>query len=287
MKLSLGTVQFGIDYGISNTLGKINSNEAKKIIKFAFNSGIKSIDTAISYGDSEECLGDIGVSKFDIVTKLPPCCVEKNEIFNWVVEEVGNSLKRLKQDKIYGLLVHDSNDLILDSGKEVFEAMSYLKKEDKVSKIGLSAYSPDQIIQASEKYDIDIVQAPLNIIDRRLIDSGCLDYLKIKKIEVHTRSCFLQGLLLMDLNKIPRQFKKWNELFICWHNWLAINNKDALQTCLSYPLSFAGVDRVIIGIDSLKHLCEILSKKNITAMSIPNLQSNDENLINPMHWNKK
>ena len=288
IKLALGTAQFGLDYGISNTLGKIPLIKAKEIINFASSSGIESLDTAISYGDSEQSLGNIGIGKFKVITKLPSCEVKKEEIFNWVLSEVNDSLVRLNQKKIYGLLVHDPKDLISDSGQEIFKAMSYLKKNNKVSKIGISAYAPAQIKEAINKYDIDLVQAPLNIFDRRLVESGCLRYLKNKKIEVHTRSCFLQGLLLTDVRKIPTQFKNWQVLFNDWHHWLKVSNRTALETCLSYPLSIEGVDRVVVGIDNLDQLKEIISrKKHITDIKIPNIYSNDENLIDPTNWSKK
>jgi len=285
MKLSIGTAQFGSNYGISNKTGKIGAIEGKKIIDFAESAGINSIDTAVSYGDSEKSLGDIGISKFDVVTKIPSCKAKKNEIFNWVLNEVDNSILRLKQDKIFGLLVHDTHDLVSDNGHEIFNAMSYLKKTNKVSKIGISAYSPTQILEVTDRYNIDLVQAPLNILDRRLVESGCLASLKNKNIEVHTRSCFLQGLLLSDLSEIPFQFTKWKELFYSWHNWLKANNKNALQTCLSYPLSIKGIDRVIVGIDSLKQLKEIFSSRIYNeAFDFPDIHSSDENLINPMNW---
>ena len=285
IKLALGTVQFGIDYGISNTQGQIEANEAKKIMDLAYQSGIKSIDTATSYGNSEETLGDIGVSEFQVTTKLPSNLMKSKEIHNLLSKEVDSSLKRLKQDSIYGLLAHDATDLITDKSDNIFNALLAMKESKKVSKIGISAYSPDQIIQVVEKYDIDLVQAPLNIFDRRLVESGCLEYLNKRNIEVHTRSCFLQGLLLMSSDEIPSQFSNWKNLFREWHYWLNINNICPLQACLSYSLSIEGIHRVVIGIDSIKQLQEIIKKKDLLdACNIPNISSNDENLINPINW---
>jgi hypothetical protein len=236
-KLSLGTVQFGLSYGIANQTGKIKSVEAKKILQLAKNSNIDLIDTAIAYGDSEKVIGDIGIKDFKFVSKLPALPKDCVDINSWVEENVKLSLKRLGIPSLYGLLVHRSESLLGNSGNKLINALKTIKLNGLVKKIGISIYDPSECEQVMNLARIDIVQAPLNIVDRRLVVSGWLSRLHSEEIEIHTRSVFLQGLLLMPRNKIPKIFDRW---FRAWDQWsleLEKNNLSAVEACLLYPLS--------------------------------------------------
>ena len=133
---------------------------------------------------------------------------------------------------------------------------------------------------------IDIVQAPLNIVDRRLETSGWLSELHRNNIEIHSRSTFLQGLLLMPRAKIPAKFNKWSKIWDRWEYELANNNLDAKTVCLSYPLSLKEVDKIIIGVDNIEQLNEIVlaSKKKIKNVNWSFMTSNDQMLLNPSNW---
>ena len=73
-KLCLGTAQFGSIYGITNKLGQITSEQVSSLLCQAYNSGIYMLDTAQSYGNAEEVIGQ-NISKkplFQVVSKLAP-----------------------------------------------------------------------------------------------------------------------------------------------------------------------------------------------------------------------
>ena len=287
-KLSLGTVQFGLSYGIANQTGKIKSVEAKKILQLAKNSNIDLIDTAIAYGDSEKVIGDIGIKDFKFVSKLPALpkdCVDTN---SWVEENVKLSLKRLGIPSLYGLLVHRSECLLGNSGNKLINALKTIKLNGLVKKIGISIYNPSECEQIMNLTRIDIVQAPLNIVDRRLVVSGWLSRLHSEEIEIHTRSVFLQGLLLMPRNKIPKVCDRW---FRTWDHWsleLEKNNLSAVEACLLYPLSLPEIDRVIIGVENVNQLNDIINKSKSQQPQIDwsFMISNDQALINPTNWHK-
>ncbi len=287
-KLSLGTVQFGLSYGIANQTGKIKSVEAKKILQLAKNSNIDLIDTAIAYGDSEKVIGDIGIKDFKFVSKLPALPKDCVDINSWVEKNVKLSLKRLGIPSLYGLLVHRSESLLGNSGNKLINALKTIKLNGLVKKIGISIYDPSECEQVMNLARIDIVQAPLNIVDRRLAVSGWLSRLHSEEIEIHTRSVFLQGLLLMPRNKIPKIFDRW---FKAWDQWsleLEKNNLSAVEACLLYPLSLPEIDRVIIGVDNVNQLNDIInkSKSQQSQMDWSFMISNDQALINPTNWHK-
>ena len=287
-KLALGTVQFGLDYGIANEAGQVKCAEVEQILSEVKKNEIDMLDTAIAYGTSEEVLGEVGVDEFRVVTKLPSLPNDQGNIARWVIEQVGASLKRLGQGKLYGLLLHRPQDLLGLKGAQLIQALADLKNEDVVHMIGISIYSPDELDEILKRTPIDLVQAPLNVIDRRLQSSGWLDRLKDDGVEVHTRSAFLQGLLLMERNKIPQKFSRWSKLWDQWHEKSKNTVVSRIAACLAYPLSLEQVDQVIVGVDSAVQLLEILQ----AAMKVNEgpdtsfMCSSDLDLINPSNWNQ-
>ena len=284
-RIALGTVQFGLPYGVANKTGQVTQLAAKTILKLAKENGTDTLDTAIAYGESEACLGEVGVHDFKVVTKIPAVPDDCIDVCNWVQEQVNESLARLGVSSVYGLLLHDSLQLLEKDGKALYRSLKKLKATGQVQKIGVSICSPKELELLTPYFDFDLVQAPFNIFDRRLSDSGWLYRLKVMDVEVHVRSAFLQGLLLIPRNKVPEKFVPWNELFNSWHEWLSYNSVSAIQVCLAYALSFPEIDRVIVGVDSVKQLQQII---NVTEIIVPNgfpdLHCEDENLINPACW---
>ena len=192
-KLALGTAQFGLTYGIANQKGQIKFSEANKILELAKNSNIDLIDTAIAYGDSEKVIGNIGIKDFKFVSKLPALPKNCADINSWVEENVQSSLMYLGVPSLYGILVHRSENFFGNSGKKLIDALKMIKSNGLVKKIGVSIYDPSECEQVMNLTRIDIVQAPLSIVDRRLIASGWLSKLHSEEIEIHTRSVLLKG----------------------------------------------------------------------------------------------
>lgn len=286
MKLALGTAQFGMQYGLSNTVGKVPQLEIQKMLNFALNNAIDLLDTAISYGSSEECLGHAGVSDFKVITKLPPIPDNCENIHQWVKEQMAASRSRIGVDAFYGLLLHKASDLIGMNGSDLYAALNAHRKSGEILKIGISIYSPQELDLIYEKFSIDIVQAPFNLIDRRLHTTGWLDRLKGKGIEVHARSIFLQGLLLLPLNEIPSRFNRWSHLWNDWDKWRIESGNSAIKACISFPRQFEGIDRIIVGATSVRELQEITNAFGGDCIEpFPNLESSDEKLVNPSNWN--
>ena len=152
-------------------------------------------------------------------------------------------------------------------------------------KIGVSIYDPSILTQLTKNMDLDIVQAPLNIFDRRIVDSGWLEKLKSQDIEVVARSVFLQGLLLMESEDRPAFFRKWKKNFDLYDKWLIKNSISRVEACLQFVFSFSEIDRIIIGIDGTSQLVEISSFFKPIYLDCPkNLSSNDQQLIDPNNW---
>jgi aryl-alcohol dehydrogenase-like predicted oxidoreductase len=284
-KLALGTAQFGLPYGIANQCGKLPQDVVKYILNEACDSGVDTLDTAIAYGESEKVLGFQNLQDFSVISKLPEVPRDCCNITNWAEQQVLASLSRLKIDSLDALLLHRPNQLLESGGQELYESMVMLKAKGLVSKIGISVYGPEELHELIKHFKFDIVQAPMNVFDRRMETSGLLRDLKNEGVEVHIRSAFLQGLLLMSEEEVPTYFKPWSELFGLYHNWLRANDIAPLHACLSYLNQHPDIDRIIVGVDSLQQLKEIIMAIDKPLQEIPDsLQSTDEHLINPSRW---
>ena len=285
MKLALGTVQFGLNYGVANKSGQVTSEMVSSILQLANQSGIDTLDTAIDYGDSEKLLGQIGIQQWKVVTKLPPVPDNSINVTEWVNAQVRGSLRRMGISKLYGLLLHRPCQLLNEVGGELYSALQLLKAEGLVSKIGISVYAPEELDQLFRRYSFDIVQAPLNILDRRLVESGWIEKLELAGVELHVRSVFLQGLLLMPSNIRPLVFQRWGEVLVEWDRWLESTGLKPLQACLYYLNTISSINRVIVGIDTVDHLRQIVLASDGRLKSLPNFpELKDSRIINPSSW---
>ncbi len=286
-RLALGTVQFGLPYGIANQAGQVTRATARNMLQLAREQGIDTLDTAIAYGESEACLGEVGTQGFNLVTKLPAIPDECKDVAAWVREQLSASLGRLGVSGVYGLLLHRPSQLLEGDGETLFRAMRDLKETGTVKKIGVSIYSPGELDGLIPKFCFDLVQAPFSLVDQRLFRSGWLHKLNQEGVEIHTRSAFLQGLLLMPQAAVPDKFAHWATQLQRWHSWLATHSTSAAQVCLAYPLSFPEVDRIVIGADSESQLAQIIEAASQgLASDLPDIACDDERLINPANWSR-
>lgn len=285
-RLALGTVQFGMDYGIANKHGQVPAAEVKSILSLALGNGVETLDTAMDYGQSEACLGANGVADFNVITKLSAIPDDVLNVENWVRTKVEASLMQLNVASLRGLLLHRPAQLSGPCGQSLAKALDDLKKAGLVEKIGVSIYSPEELPSVLDACSIDLVQAPFNLIDRRLASSGWLQRLHESEVEIHTRSTFLQGLLLMPRIEIPAKFNRWSKVWDGWHNWLAANRCSAIKACLKFVLEYPQISKVVVGVDSAAHLRQLLeTSEDQIGISWPDISVVDESLVNPGNWN--
>lgn len=287
MKLALGTVQFGLDYGVANVSGRVTMQEANAIVQRALACDMDTLDTAIAYGDSEAVLGQLGVQEWKTVTKLPALPEDCQDVSRWVQDQVRQSMARLRVTKLHGLLLHCPDQLHTSAGHALYAALQEVKAQGATRKIGVSVYTPTELDALFDVYAFDLVQAPLNIIDRRLLESGWASRLHAAGVEVHTRSALLQGLLLMPADQRPSKFNRWASIWSVWDQWLIRENLTPLQACLHYFNNLAEVDRVVVGVNTVSQLNEIIESANGELSSLPEFNTlEDLRLINPATWNQ-
>lgn len=288
MKLALGTAQFGLSYGIANQTGQLSSEAGAAVLSAARSRGVDTVDTAIAYGTSEAALGRHGMAGLRVVTKLPVMPDDENgagEPNAWVHGHITASLERLGLTRVYGLLLHAPAQLLGPVGQALYDALQQTKRAGLVEKIGVSVYTPSDLTAIWPRFAIDLVQAPLNVLDRRLVSSGTLASLTAAGVECHARSAFLQGLLVMSPEQRPARFDTWQATLADYDAWVGVSGLTRTAACLRFVLGQPGVDRVVVGIDSVAQAHELLDiAEGPTAVLAPDFEKIDPDLLNPSRW---
>lgn len=290
-RMGLGTVQFGLDYGISNTAGRPGDTEISAIMARAAEVGFGYIDTAPGYGEAEQLVGKYseGEPSLRIVTKTPvfdtPVLIAADGAA--IVAHLHQSLRRLNRNHLYGLLIHHT-DMLLRPGHEfVLEALETLKADKLVRKIGVSIYDRSELESVLEIFKPDLVQLPLNVLDQRFAQDGSLKELKSLGIEVHVRSLFLQGLLLLSPCSVPENFGPLRAELKVVADAFRGSNLTPLEGCLLFGAQQSDVDAMIMGINSISEIEEIVSaihKVEGGEHDFDALASANSHLINPANW---
>ncbi len=289
MKLGLGTVQFGMDYGISNPGGKTDPDEVMRILDVAVRNRIRIVDTAALYGTSEEVLGKALPANhgFSIVTKTPVFSGADitADSANLVDQTFQRSLTNMGLPSVYGLLAHDTDDVLARGGHLLLEKMQELKQRGQVQKIGVSVYRAEQINRVLDRFAIDIIQLPLNVFDQRLLQSGHLVKLKKAGIEIHARSVFLQGLLLMEPASLPSYFDSIRTHLARYHERLRNQGLTPVQGALGFVAGLDAVDIVLCGVNNHRQLEDICSQwKTCDTDMFSEFAVFDEGIVNPSRW---
>ncbi len=284
MKLALGTVQFGLDYGINNSKGKPPKEEVAKILRFAKQRGITILDTASAYGNSQQVIGEVAdKDAFNIVTKLG------KENVNSMKNDFLESLKHLQTSSVYACLFHH-----FESFKEnpnVWQEMIHLKQQGLTKKIGFSLYSPDELEYLySHNINFDIIQIPFSIFDQRF--SSYLEGLQNRGVEVHVRSVFLQGLFFKTQNNLHPHFNSIQDKIEKLHSLSTKENIPISSLCIHFALQHHNINKVVIGVDSVENLQENVEaithadeqKIQKICAQLANLRCEDEKIILPTHW---
>lgn len=274
-KLVLGTVQFGLQYGV-NSAGRPSQEAVKSILTEAAKGGIATLDTSSAYGNSEEVLGEsIAVpDQFKIVSKYPKGETPVGEMFN-------SSLKRLKVDKLYGYLLHHFE--VYKNNPAVWDEFIALKESGKVQKIGFSLYTPEELeFILKNGSPFDLIQVPFNIFDKKFLPY--MKELHQKGVEIHVRSTFLQGLFFKDRNALPEKLQPMKKYLLQLDDFSKKSGLSISEIALNYNLQNPYIDGVLIGVDNVDQLQMNLNSIKDTPIDIE-IEVKEQELLNPVNWN--
>lgn len=292
MNLGLGTVQFGLDYGITNQSGRTPLASVLAMLEYAAAHAVDVLDTAALYGDAESVLGQTlpRPHSFRIVSKTLPLDPALSPAAAIAAVDGGfrRSLERLGESRLAGLLVHRPSDLLGAHGDALFTLLDSLRSEGLVQKIGASVYSSEEVRQLLARYPIDLVQLPLNPLDQRPLQQGAIAALREHSVEIHIRSAFLQGLLLAAPDTLPAGFAPLQPALRAWQEEIRQLGLTPLTATLGFLKGIPDLGTVICGATQPHEWEEIVSTF-AAAPALPpetfcHLAVNDEQLIDPRHW---
>ena len=274
-KLVLGTVQFGLQYGV-NSAGRPSQEAVKSILNEAAKGGITTLDTSSAYGNSEEVLGDSIATPglFKIVSKYPKGETPVGEMFN-------SSLRCLKVDMLYGYLLHHFE--VYKNNPKVWDEFIALKESGKVQKIGFSLYTPEELeFILMNGSPFDLIQVPFNIFDKKFLPY--MKELHEKGVEIHVRSTFLQGLFFKDRNALPEKLQPMKKYLLQLDEFSKKSGLSISEIALNYNLQNPYIDGVLIGVDNVEQLQMNLNSIKDTPIDIE-IEVKEQELLNPVNWN--
>ena len=286
-KLGLGTVQWGLPYGLSNQHGITAPETVAAILAEAQRRGIAVLDTAALYGEAEAVLGSNSLQMFRVISKTPKFAtsVIVDEQVSQLIQVFHRSLQRLSCRKIYGLLVHHADDLLAPGGEKLVAAILKLKERGHLDNIGVSIYDGSQVDAILNIFKPDIVQLPFSVLDQRMLLNGHLERLKSEGVEIHARSAFLQGLLLLSLDQVPTYFDPVRPLLARWVAAVKEQGMTQVQAALTFARDIPYVDTVLVGVENMAQFQSCLEDFLIDAsFDASNLACNDPMFVNPALW---
>lgn len=258
-ELCLGTVQFGMKYGINNKIGQPPEKECFEMLDMAINNGITVIDTARAYGTAEVVLGHYIESrkckdKIKLISKLRPNIIESGEKdkYNVIYRECKASLERLHVNQLDGYLLH-TPEYIYDD--DIVDILQRLKKEGLVNNIGVSIYDMKEGFEAIEK-GVDYIQLPYSVLDQRGVTTGFMDRAKVAGIKIFVRSVFLQGLFMMDTERIPEGLYKARPYLTKFEELLGLYGIGKVGSLINFVKNNKNIDYVVIGVEDKNQLLE-------------------------------
>ena len=281
MKIGLGSVQWGLDYGIANTNGIPSDEVLNSIFALANKAGINLFDTAVQYGEAEKRVGQFSRPEHRIVTKIGNFSTNKS-----LNQQLDNSFKHLQRQNIYGCLFHDVDELI--NHTDLWRELLVYKKEGRINKIGYSLYEPQELLDLLEAgLHPDIVQIPYSILDRKF--EPYFDLLKNKGVEIHVRSVFLQGLYFKNPEQLSNKLSILKSVLSELQNISKQNNLDISELCLDFIRQNCKIDYAVIGVESEDQLREVSQVKNCNLnwdIILETLDSYNikKELLNPSNW---
>ncbi|OJJ19634.1 hypothetical protein BKI52_21070 [marine bacterium AO1-C] len=284
-KLALGTVQFGLDYGINNPNGQIAFEDALDILKIAHENNIFLLDTATAYGNSESVLGRILMKiqeSFKVVSKVP-AQVKPGEVKNYLAQ----SLTNLQQASLYGYLFHSFDDF--KNYPSLWDEFVTVRDQGLAKKVGFSVYYPHQVeFLLDQKINFNLIQLPYNLFDQRF--EYLFPTLKQLNVEIHTRSAFLQGLFFKDITTLTTHFQSIKDKLQCLQTICNQSSIPLAALLLNFVQLQDNIDQIVIGVDTPQHLLdnlisvEFLEKTRNLYYQLKELKEVNEQIILPFHW---
>lgn len=288
MRLSLGTAQFGLDYGVTNASGKVPAPTVNALLELAKSRGILQLDTAAAYGDAEAVLSasNMGCNDFEITTKIPSLAgLTPPQALSRIEDSVCNSIELLGP-ALKCILFHDAQDLMSPQTPLYWQQAEDVAEKYGIRCVGVSVYSEDDIDAVFARVTPQVVQLPINVLDQRLLVSGALERLKQAGVETQARSVFLQGTLLTAPERLPKPLARLRTQVQDLQDVAKANGLSVIDMCLGFLRVTGLLDTAVVGVTSNEELNQICNamERQVSAIPYQNFRVSDPMLVDPRFW---
>lgn len=289
-QLALGCAQFGLDYGITNARGRVGVDEARQMLQSAWDGGVRLLDTAPAYGNSEQALGQAGSGQaWRVVTKTLPlrtAQVDEGGLAR-VDSAFRGSLAHLRADSVDTLLVHHADDLLVPGGDALYRWLRAQQDAGRTTQIGASVYDGEQVRALLRHYRLDAVQLPASIADQRLLADGTVQRLQDAAVAIHVRSLYLQGLLVAEPSFVAERFPQHGAWAQRLHDEFRSRGVSAVQACLSFFRAQPAFAVAVIGAASVDEVRALTEAWHAAApMDWSGWAVDNPDFTDPRQWNQ-
>lgn len=294
MKLSIGTVQFGMDYGVQKA-GQPSCATAVDMLKTAVQYGVTAIDCAAAYGTAEAVVGEFlslypDICKnVEITSKLSPDVFENvppDEYYAIMRENLLHSLKRLGVDYLDNYLLHNPAHVF---DKAIISVLNRLKQDGLVGAVGASVYTADEA-KKGIGYNLDVLQLPYSVFDQRMDEKGILELASKSGVKINARSAFTQGLMLMEEADIPPHLERAKPVVRKYAKFCKEHDVSRVQLAIAFINRRESISHLVFGVDSKEQLADIIEaskqpvEKEILDKAEQMFTRLDEDVIMPSKW---
>lgn len=292
-RIALGTAQFGLDYGITNTTGRVGGEDVGRMLDTAWRGGVGLLDTAAAYGGSEESLGQALEGQhgrpWRLITKTVP--LRKNAITASDIDVVDQgfaaSLRHLRTDGVETLLVHHAQDLLVPGGEALYAWLREQQVAGRTLHIGVSVYGGEETAALLDRFKFDVVQLPASLADQHLLRDGTVDRLAQAGVEIHVRSLYLQGLLLADPAFVASRFPKQAEWALALREECRARGCSSLQACISFFRSQTAFKVAVVGATRVEEVDALLAAWDTAPVADwSGWAVQDTGFTDPREWSK-
>ncbi len=285
-RLSLGTAQVAAGYGATRSeVSALTVDDLAELLAAARSLGIRHLDTAPDYGDAELMLGSCILDGWEVSTKIKAPPDGERDVRGWVARELEGSLARLGVDRLNTVLLHRPEVLATAGGPALLDALAEMRSAGTIRAVGASVYGPEGLGSLLLTEAIDVIQAPVSVVDRRMLHPDVTQLLHDHSCSLHARSVFLQGLLLVEPSGRPEWARRHDTALAPWDKWSADQRAGRGPLCLGHLLAQPEVDRVVIGAESAAQLDELVHDLGGSVPPVPSSVVTDEpDVIDPRRW---
>jgi len=282
LRLALGTVELGLDYGFRDGAhyARPTRADAVALVRHVERGGAQWLDTAPAYGGAEEILGEAGTG-VPIATKVTVPAAAQS-----IRRSIDESRRRLRRDCLDLVQLHNATpEIVRDAA--VLEILSEAIAKGHVAQVGASVYGEEAALAVLEQPLFRTLQVAFNLLDQTMA-GRVFPQAQERRVAILVRSAFLRGVLTPQVHALPAALAPLRDRVLAGLRGTPVEHlpEIALRFCLSFP----AVSAVIAGVKTIAEWDANARAARQGALSNEDLAHwralamNGDPLVSPANW---